>query len=81
MSSGSPWPGNSWSLVHSVEKSRTLIRLRLNPDETEHNKLVKAMEDIQNASSTEPLSARYNTLVTQAQSILKSEWNRVKKGE
>lgn len=71
------------------------IKLRLNPNEQDHNDLVKAFQSLNNASSdpqpgeteedrrrlqAEFASARDNVLAV-TQKILKSEWNRVRRGE
>ncbi|MGH8540407.1 MAG: hypothetical protein ACRETW_07880 [Stenotrophobium sp.] len=66
------------------------IKLRLNPAETEHNELVRLMgaasTRLQGAinkrqSMAQELDTAADRIVEEAQRILKSEWNRVKKGE
>ena len=71
------------------------IKLRLNPNEEEHNDLDKAIEKLSNASpdpkpgetdkdrcalQAEFASARRDVLAI-TQKILKNEWNRVRRGE
>lgn len=57
------------------------IRLRLNP--VEHKELLSALHemDIGEGGKVEHSDAVLNTLVTEAQKVLKAEWGRVKKGE
>lgn len=71
------------------------IKLRLNPNEKNHNGLVEAFKRLSNASpdantgetddDRRRLQAKFNSerdhVLTITQSILKSEWNRVRKGE
>lgn len=71
------------------------IKLRLNPNEDAHNMLVVLFEDLMkssdglNSSQTSEsvnseireFSSRRNKVISQLQVILKSEWERVKRGE
>ena len=66
------------------------VKLRLNPAEAEHNELVRLMATastkLQHAinnkiSMAQELDAAADLIVNAARSILKAEWNRVKRGE
>jgi hypothetical protein len=73
----------------------TRIRLRLNPNEAEHNRLVELIAEM--ASKGYDLNRKYtaadeaeaarifneasNAVVAHLQKILKHEWERVKKGD
>lgn len=71
------------------------IKLRLNPKEEEHNKLVRLLEDLSSACVDPPpdetaeqmqlannkfINARHN-VISHLQTILKHEWERVKRGD
>ena len=75
------WPGKHSSLVHSVEKSRTLIRLRLNPDEEENISILNAVESLRSTDNPETLPDRYEHFIRVAQAVLKREWKKVKSAE
>ena len=71
------------------------IKLRLNPNEQDHNSLVEAFRELSNASPDpevgeteqdrrelqEEFASARDDVLTITQKILKSEWNRVRRGE
>lgn len=70
------------------------IRLRLNPNEEEHNRLVSLIRELSDASADPPpnetpeqseaakkaFQGTRDKIVAHMQKILKHEWERVKKG-
>lgn len=65
-------------LVRSMTSNIFKVRLLINPTEGDSTNLVEMMRDIERHGLT---SERRETLVTQCQTILKTEWERVKSGE
>ncbi|MDB5869280.1 MAG: hypothetical protein JWP96_1612 [Polaromonas sp.] len=76
-------------LRYQVAETRYRIQLRLNPKEGEHIELLRLMqgaitklqEALHGSSSTENALKAVETAAAYAPQILKSEWERVKKGE
>jgi hypothetical protein len=76
-------------LRYQVAETRYRIQLRLNPKEAEHTELLRLMqvaitkqqEVLQGKNSTENVLQAVETAAAYGPQILKSEWDRVKKGE
>ncbi|PYG79879.1 MULTISPECIES: hypothetical protein [unclassified Pseudomonas] len=61
-----------------IEMLVSRIRLRLNPEE--HVEMLRLLEDLETIRDSE-ISPRAENISVQAQDILKTEWERVKRGE
>jgi hypothetical protein len=80
-----------WKTVHpdfsALIVASARVRLRLNRSEAKHNALLRAVNELQSVSKTgeipepEVLNNFTNKLVVAAQIVLKTEWNRVRRGE
>jgi hypothetical protein len=64
------------------------IRLRLNPDEADHTAVLRGLDKVYETLSSESDATRFDKTVegldhvaSEAQRVLKREWNRVKDGE
>lgn len=68
-------------LLKEIDTLRYIIRLRLNPDDTPDRRiavLIKKIPDLTDNSKRDQLEAAIDDLVTQAQTMIKAEWEKVK---
>lgn len=75
------------AVLASLDEAAAIIRLRLNPDETLSQRVLSEISKIDDILRKMPnidykeLEARENSLISVASLLLKSEWDRVKRGE
>ncbi len=77
---------NNIDLLDSIIKNYDSIRLRVNPKDDKEileklNKLYMLIENPRVLKSEQEVTEASNELITEAQTLLKKEWNRVKRGE
>jgi len=65
-----------------IEISTIVSRIRLRLNKGEHTKLISLVSELDSlADNTAAFEFRVEAVIAEAQDILKSEWNRVKRGE